>query len=422
MSRSESLNNTGNLTFMPPPERHSGTIKALDAVFAPHGLPTPDAESRRRAEPLVERIRSEIQHNGRPVDFARFMELALYAPGQGYYATSRPLFGDAGDFVTAPELSPVFAACVAEQCAQVLEVLDGGDILEAGGGSGRLAAGVLAELARRDRVPDTYYILELSGALRARQQQTLTESVPQLAGRVQWLGGFPAHKLRGVVLANEVLDAMPVSRFQIDAEGLSGIGVDWADERFVWRSLPLPVAIERLLKDRLADIELPVGYVSEVNVHAEAWVRTLADSLDAGVALLIDYGFPRREYYHPQRGEGTLMCHYRHRAHPDPLVLVGLQDITTHVEFTAIAEAGHDAGLSVLGYTTQAAFLLGNGLPQRVEASAAGDPRAHLELTRQVKKLTLPSEMGELFKVMALGRGVNTPLAGFALLDQRGRL
>jgi SAM-dependent MidA family methyltransferase len=406
-----------------PPADHSNPDAELDAVFIPGGgLPAPDAEARHRAEPLAARIRDEIRDTGRPMDFSRFMELALYAPGRGYYAAPRPKFGAAGDFVTAPELSPVFAACVAEQCAPVLDALGGGDILEAGGGSGRLAAGVLAELERLGSVPGNYFILELSAALKAQQRETLSRTVPHLLERVNWLERLPEPGLRGVVLGNEVLDAMPVSRFRIDTNGPQGMGVGWADDRFVWQSMPLPDTTRRVVEQRLAELELPVGYESEINLHAEAWVRSVAEVLDAGLMLLIDYGFPRREYYHPQRDSGTLMCHYQHRAHSDPLILVGLQDITAHVEFTAIAEAGHAAGLSVLGYTSQAGFLLGTGLPQRVEASAAGDVRQHLELSQQVKKLTLPSEMGELFKVMALGRGVDGPLAGFAVMDQRGRL
>lgn len=380
-------------------------------------LPAPSGEERAHSETLTHTIRAEIERAGGAIDFARFMELALYAPGLGYYSSGRQQFGERGDFVTAPEISPLFARCLARTCAQVLGAVPQGAILEAGAGSGVLAAGLLAELEALDALPERYLILELSTALRARQAECIQRDVPHLAARVQWLDRLPA-QFRGLVLGNEVLDAMPVARFVMTEEGPHRLGVAWAGDGFVWRLGDPDVQIAT----RVAPYALPAGYTSEVNQQAEGWVRTVGALLERGVVLLIDYGFPRAEFYHPERTQGTLMCHYRHRAHGDPLILVGLQDITAHVDFTAVAEAGVDSGLSVLGYTSQAAFLLSAGLADAVNISNAGDTRTHLALTAQVKKLTLPSEMGELFKVIALTRGVRGPLPGFTLQDRRDRL
>jgi len=382
------------------------------------GLPAPSAEEQAHSAALTERIRCEIDAHGGAIDFSRFMELALYAPGLGYYSVGRQKFGAAGDFVTAPELGALFARCLARPCAQVLTALGSADILEAGAGSGVLAADLLRELEALGNLPRNYLILELSAELRARQTQTLKLKVPHLFNRVHWLETLPAKGFRGVVLGNELLDAMPVERFRMTAAGLQQLQVGWEEHRFVWRERSADAALQR----RVDALCLPEHYTSEINLHAEAWVGSVADRLTEGVVLLVDYGFPRAEFYHPQRAGGTLMCHYRHRAHANPLMLVGLQDITAHVDFTAIAAAGCAAGLELLGYTSQAAFLLDCDLEKIMSASDPNDVRMHLALTRQVKKLTLPQEMGELVKVMALGRGLDRPLAGFRQQDRRARL
>jgi SAM-dependent MidA family methyltransferase len=345
------------------------------------------------------------------------MELSLYAPGLGYYSGGRQKFGAAGDFVTAPELGSVFARCLARQCREILEVLGGGDILEAGAGSGRLAVDLLAEFDRLGCMPGRYFILELSAELRTRQRQTVEQLAPHLAARVQWLDRLP-ERFHGIVLGNELLDALPVERFRIANHGVEQLQVGWENDHLVWKVRPA----DENIRARIVPLGLPAGYESEIGFAAEAWVRTLAEIIDAGALLLIDYGFPRREFYHPQRATGTLMCHYRHRAHADPLVLVGLQDITAHVDFTAVAAAGSAAGLDLLGYASQAMFLLGCGLDELTAASDPNDVRAHLALTTEIKKLTLPTEMGELFKVIALGRGVESPLRGFRIQDRRARL
>ncbi|HEY8553337.1 MAG TPA: SAM-dependent methyltransferase [Burkholderiales bacterium] len=382
----------------------------------PLDLPEPAPEERALSERLQALIRREIARAG-PMPFSRFMELALYAPGLGYYAAGETKFGAAGDFITAPESFPLFGRCLAQSVDEVLQQT-GGDVLEVGAGSGRLAAVLLAELASRGRLPERYWILELSADLRERQAATLAREAPAWRDRVGWLETLPAAGFRGVVVANELLDAMPVERFRVAADGIRRLCVDWRGDRFVWTETDAgPEIVERV-----APLGLPEGYVSEIGFAAEAWVRSIGERLAAGALLLVDYGFPRAEFYHPDRSDGTLMCHYRHRAHPDPFVLVGLQDITAHVDFTAIAHAGAEAGLELLGYTSQAAFLIGNGIDALVAGSNPADVRAHLALMEQVKKLTLPHEMGELYKVLALGRGLGRPLRGFALQDRRGRL
>ncbi|GBE10323.1 hypothetical protein BMS3Bbin12_00179 [bacterium BMS3Bbin12] len=396
-----------------PPRGHS-----------PPQLPIPDPETAARSAALLARVSERIAARGGPIPFAEYMELVLYAPGLGYYAGGLRKFGAEGDFVTAPEIAPLFSRCLARQCAEVLAELGGGEILEFGAGSGAMAAGILGELRGLGCEPERYGILEVSGELRARQRETLAALVPGELGRVQWLDRLPESPLRGVVLANEVLDAMPVERFRIVPDGVHELQVDREGERLIWAEGPaggrLAATVERLQQD--LPEPLAPGYSSEVNPTFEPWLAGVADVLDAGAVLLIDYGYPRHEYYHPERATGTLMCHYRHHAHSDPLILPGLQDITAYVDFTAVAQAGVDAGLRLAGYTTQAHFLLGAGLTELLADSDPTDVRRHLALTQQVKTLTLPGEMGERFKALAFTRGFDAPLAGFALRDLRDRL
>ncbi len=381
-------------------------------------LPPLNPEERGVSRRLAERIADEISRSGGAIDFSRFMELALYSPEFGYYTGGRQKFGAAGDFVTAPELGNLFARCLAHQIAEVLRGLGGGAVLEVGAGRGLLAADLLVALDALGSAPDQYYILETSAALAAQQRETLTARAPGVHQRVRWLQGWP-DRLQGVIVGNELLDAMPVQRFCITRSGARLIGVGWRDGKFVEQvhATPAPDCCEFI-----QGLELPVGYVSELHVQAQAWVRSVAEVLDAGLVLLIDYGFPMHEFYHADRGQGTLMCHYRHRAHGNPYVLVGMQDITAHIDFSAIARVAQESGLDVLGYTQQAPFLLSLGLMQIVEAETQESLAEQLALAQQVKKLTLPSEMGELFKVIALGKGIAPPLSGFRLSDHRGRL
>lgn len=388
----------------------------------PLDLPPPGAEAEAHSARLRELIVAEIAAAGGAISFARFMELALYAPGLGYYSAGAQKFGAAGDFITAPELSPLFARCVARQCAQVLRGLGQGDVLEAGAGSGALAADILAALAELDSLPEHYFILELSADLRERQQRLLRERAPQWWSRVVWLERLPAAPFRGVVLANELLDALPVHLFTFTEAGPEELLVGETGGTLQWRTAPLSDPRLRARIDAIrqeGEEDLPAGYTSEINLAAEAWLSSMADVVEMGAILLIDYGFPRREYYHPQRTGGTLMCHYRHRAHGDPLILPGLQDITAHVDFTALAEAALEVDLTVAGYTTQGAFLLATGITEQL---AAVEAEEQLRRAQEVKKLTLPHEMGELFKVMALTRGLDEPLLGFAWRDLRAKL
>ena len=352
------------------------------------------------------------------------MELALYAPGLGYYTAGTRKFGEAGDFITAPEASPLFARCLARQCRQVLEGMPAGRLLEIGAGSGVLGADLMAELEALGQLPEQYLILEVSPDLRQRQQQTLSARIPHLLNRVHWLDDLPDPGFSGLVIANEVLDAMPVHRFRWLAGQVQEAFVTWGDGRFVqiWDKalsggLQAAVAAVADSVGPLAD-----GYESEINLRARPWLHALGERVAAGVLLLIDYGYPRHEYYHPQRSNGTLMCHYRHRAHPDPYRWVGLQDITAHVDFTAAAEAGEATGLAVAGYTTQAHFLIGCGMDGILAESNPQDAATHMALMQGAKRLMLPSEMGERFKVLALARGEERPLIGFATRDLGDRL
>lgn len=365
---------------------------------------------------LIARIRDEIARAGGMIPFSRYMELALYAPGLGYYDAARGQPGARGDFVTAPELGPLFARCLARQCAPIL-LETGGDILEAGAGSGRLCVDLLTELARLDALPARYRILDASAGLREVQRETIAALPAALGDRVEWLDRLP-DRIAGVVLANEVLDAMPVEIVRVDDAGVWRMGVGVEGDAFVWRSSACDDHLAKQVSERLGGRDLPRPYITEINSLAEAWTRTIGERLQRGALLIVDYGFPRDEYYHPERARGTLMCHAAQRAHTDPLVLTGMQDITAHVDFSAIAEAGREVGLNLLGYTTQAAFLLSLGIADLV-AGDEGDARAQLAAATEIKKLTLPHEMGELFKVLALGRGIRTPLAGFRLAPRR---
>jgi SAM-dependent MidA family methyltransferase len=379
----------------------------------PAQLPAPPAEALALSERLVRLIAQEIERGGGWISFERYMTLALYAPGLGYYMAGGRKLGIAGDFVTAPEITPLYGRTLARQVSQLLQ---SGlpDVLEIGAGSGALAADVLLELERLDSVPRRYLILELSPDLRERSRDTLAARAPHLIERVAWLNGLPP-AFEGVVLGNEILDAMPVNVFQRNGGRVEELGVSLSNGRFQWAPGEAPAGV--------APSCFPTdGYRSEVQLVAQAFIRSLGGAIARGVALFADYGFPRHEYYHPQRAGGTLMCHYRHRAHDDPFFLPGLQDITTHVDFSAIAQAGREAELDILGYASQAQFLVSCGITDLLAETPADDVRAYAPLAAQAQKLLSPAEMGELFKVIALGKGVPGPLLGFALADKSSTL
>jgi SAM-dependent MidA family methyltransferase len=351
------------------------------------------------------------------MSFARYMELALYQPGLGYYTGGSTKFGGAGDFVTAPELSSLFSQTLARQVAQILDQA-GEQIVELGAGSGRMAHDLLLSLAELGALPFSYAIVELSGELRRRQRQTLDRLPQALRSRVQWLDAMP-DKIAGLVLANEVLDALPVHLIAWYDTSITERGVTWDTQRFAWADRELAAGA---LLDRALPLSPPTPYVSEISLAVPALVATLGRTLTRGALLFIDYGFGAREYYHPQRNRGTLMCHYRHRAHEDPFFLPGLQDITSHVDFTSVALAGLDCGLQLLGYTTQAHFLVNAGITDVLARTSPDNPAEYLRLASQAQKLLSPAEMGELFKVIALGRGLDAPLTGFQAGDLSGLL
>lgn len=369
--------------------------------------PAPDALAHSQA--LARHIAAVIEQAGGWIDFARYMELALYAPGLGYYSAGATKFGNSGDFITAPELSPLFAQALARQAAQILAA-SGGGILELGAGSGRLALTMLRALSQADALPERYSILELSADLRARQRTLFEREAPELLPRMQWLDALP-ERFTGLILGNEVLDALPVHLVQHSDTGWQERGVAQAGDGFVWQERPLS---EGPLLEAANALAVDGDYLTEIGLAGPALIRSLASGLARGALLFIDYGFPRAEYYHPQRGQGTLMCHYRHRAHADPFDLPGLTDITAHVDFTAVAEAGVDAGLSLLGYTSQANFLIGCGIADLLQGLSPDDP-AYMRQASALQKLMSPAEMGELFKVIAFGRGLGLPLIGFAI-------
>jgi SAM-dependent MidA family methyltransferase len=382
-------------------------------------LPLPDADALAYSAALVQRISDEINQAGGWIGFNRFMERALYAPGMGYYSGGAHKFGAAGDFVTAPELSATFAQTLAAQAAQIF-ALSAPAIIEVGAGSGRLAADLLLELEAQGALPERYAILELSGQLRARQQATLAERAPHLLERMVWLDGLPEH-FDGLVLANELLDAMPVHLVVWQDDDMEKIGSEINergvsianDGSFIWIDRPASGYLLQRAQALAVECAIPSGYLSEINLAASAWTTEWARILGRGVLLLIDYGFPRHEYYHPQRDSGTLICHYRHHSHEEPFYLPGLQDITAHVDFTAIAEAGCAAGLDFLGYTTQSSFLINCGITEILARTPADEPLRYLPLAKAAQKLISPAEMGELFKVIALGKGISEPLLGF---------
>jgi SAM-dependent MidA family methyltransferase len=385
-------------------------------------LPTLSPEEQCHSEAVAALIRTELAAAGGWISFERFMELALYAPGLGYYSAGSWKLGSGGDFVTAPEVSELFGRCVAAQCAQVLRAT-GGEILELGAGTGSLAAALLAALDALGVLPERYAILEVSGDLAARQRAHLDALAPHQRARVVWLERLPQTPLRGVILANEVADALPVRRFRLRGGTLVELGVALAPGGTLHAAEGPPDAA---LAQACAAMfgapprSLPDGYTSEVSLRVGPWVATLGECLERGIVLLCDYGLPRAHYYHAQRLAGTLRCHFRQRAHDNPFVNLGVQDITAWVDFTRVAEAASLAGLEVSGFATQAAFLLALGLERAV--AAAPDAASRARLAGEARRLVMPEEMGEAFKVMALARGHETPLEGFSLQDLRRQL
>lgn len=383
-------------------------------------LPLPSADALAHSQRLTEHLRDAIRRAGGWLSFSDFMAGLLYAPGLGYYTAGARKFGAAGDFVTAPGMTGLFGQALASQIAQIM-ALSVPQVLEIGAGTGRLAADLLLALEKQDALPERYRILDLSADLRERQQQTLAAEAPHLLARVEWLDALP-DQFSGVVVGNELLDAMPADIVVWREAGIEvrGVGLDAAGN-FAWQDRPATGALLRAAQEIAAQCALPPDFESEISLAVRAWMAEWGYRLQCGALLLPDYGFPRREFYHPQRARGTLMCHYRHHAHPDPFYLPGLQDVTVHVDFTAVIAAAHGAGLELLGYTSQGQFLLNCGILDCLAELEVGTPE-YLRAASAVGKLVMPHEMGELFKVIAIGRGIDGPLRGFASGDQSRRL
>ena len=380
-------------------------------------LPALDAAAQQHSDKLLSHVQQTIRQQGGWISFAEYMQMALYTPHLGYYSGEANKFGRGGDFVTAPEISPLFAQALANQVSQVLQET-AGNVLELGAGTGKLAAGILLRLEELGQLPQQYFILEVSANLRQRQENYLHSRLSaSLFSRLKWLDELPA-SFDGVVIGNEVLDAIPVRilTWQDQAWHERGIGFE---SRLIWQLHPLQ---DVSLVSAIKSDQLPDGYTTEVCPAAQGLIASLAAMLKRGLILMLDYGFAASEYYHPQRTQGTLMCHYQHYAHDDPLVYLGLQDITAHVDFTAMAETALQQGLTCAGYTNQAQFLINCGILQLLQQVSPEDSVRYLPMVAAVQKLLSPAEMGELFKVLVLSKGLSEPLVGFMSGDKRHQL
>jgi len=385
-------------------------------------LPQPDAVSLAHSERVRRHIKRIIVDAGGSIAFAEFMQHALYANGLGYYSAGANKFGETGDFVTAPEISPLFGKILANQVCTVLEQIPDvalRSILEIGAGSGALAVDLLQQLEALNSLPSRYFILDVSPDLQQRQLAAIESAMPHFVDKVEWLSGWPEN-LCGAIVANEVLDAMPVERFvKCDGQVVRQT-VTATDDGFAWASMPAPDILTDAVNAIEADIgqEFPDGYESEVSLGAAQWLSDLANSLQIGFVFLFDYGVSQREYYASDRCNGWLRCHFRHHAHSDPLIYPGIQDLTAWVDFTRVANAAYDSGLQIAGYVNQGQFLLQGGLMRELEDIARMPTDAQIALSQQVKLLTMPGEMGENFKCLGLSKGAIDAPELFSLSDR----
>lgn len=384
-------------------------------------LPAPDSIAQQHSEQLLTLIKHKINEAGGKITFADYMQLCLYAPGLGYYSAGSHKIGHGGDFTTAPEISSLFSRSLAHQLIDVLQQLDQGNILEFGAGSGKMAIDILQELNSKQSLPKHYYIIEASADLRQRQQNIIHKTIPELESKVVWLDSLPEN-FSGVVLANEVCDAMPVHRLHFTNDVSYERYIVNIDDQLQWSDDKLSQAD---LIDKAIEIKSFIGdteYFTEVNLAAEAWLTSLADNLQQGAVFIIDYGYPQAVYYHPQRSSGTLMCYYQQQGHDNPLVLPGLQDITAHVDFTSLAQIALDNDLEVVGFQSQADFLLAGGITALSSLNDNDDAFVMLQQTTEIKRLTLPTEMGETFKVLTLTKNLDQLLPRIKLGDRRYNL
>lgn len=363
-----------------------------------HNMPPPSAAAIQHSQKLIAHLSQLITQQHGWIGFDQYMQAALYAPGLGYYQSGNHKIGAAGDFVTAPEITPLFGQCLAEQIAPILSALDQPIIFELGAGSGKMAADILLQLQRQHTLPDAYWILEPSADLQARQKAYLTEQLPDFVTQIHWLRHLPDQDFNGLIIGNEVIDALPVKRFEVSQGEAYELGVNFDGDRFQWQRgqpLTLPVALPH-------STQWPEQFTSEINTQLPDWLASISSHLQQGVMLFLDYGYAAREYYHPERCHGTLGCYYRHCKHDDPFVYPGLQDITASVDFTALAQAAIDCDLTVAGYTTQALFLAVNKIDQLTQDGLAAHPDSNTQTLAKIRQLMLPEAMGESVKVMAL--------------------
>ena len=385
------------------------------------GWAKPEGSACSHSAAVTRYIRERIEDAGGVLPFDQYMDAVLYAPGLGYYATGTRKFGEGGDFITAPEMGPLFGQCLAHEVGPVLEMIDAPCVLEFGAGSGALAQSLIEALVASGQLPSRYCILEISPDLRERQRERLEPLAKSYGLTIEWLEQIPSEPLHGVILANEVVDAFAVTRFRVIEGRPWRAGVCIEGDGFAWDWID-DLAPDSVAAKIVRRYDLAEGYTSEVCPRADAWIDTLSHCLEQGLAIVIDYGFSAGEYYLPERSQGTLRCHYQHRAHNDPLIFSGIQDITCHVDFSALADAGQAAGFDILGYTSQEAYLLSLGLLDLAAPQPEDDEKAVLARAAEVKQLILPSQMGEAFKVMALGRNLDQKLQGFDLRDRRPSL
>lgn len=385
-------------------------------------LPEPPGDLKRHSKKLSGCIRSSMQQNGH-IPFSQFMEMTLYEPGLGYYSAGLHKLGRSGDFITSPELGSLFAACLAVQAEEIGNGLGEYSVLEVGAGTGRLAADFLNQVDP-GKAPSRYMILERSGDLKRVQKETIKKDAPAWMDRVVWLDRPPEEDWRGVLIANEVIDALAVERFRVSGEGVQQLCVKTSQSGFEWAAQAAPPELVAAVRHLEADTgtEFAEDYRSEIQLQLSAWLHSLTENLVSGLALFIDYGYPRSEFYLPERSDGTLMCHYRHQAHDNPFFWPGLQDITAWVDFTALAEAADNCGLEVEGYTSQSMFLIGCGLERILQEKMKHSDDDGMALNNEIRQLTMPGMMGERFQVMGLGRGLDREPAGFSLRDLRFRL
>ncbi len=392
-------------------------------------LPEPEVEAKKHSQLLIQRIQAACNQTNGWIRFSDYMNIALYEPALGYYSGGLQKFGQKGDFITAPEVSPLFGQCLANQIFEVIKNLQKLSdekifVVEFGAGSGVLAVDILLQLEMLACLPEKYLIIELSAELKQRQKETIKKKAAHLLKYVQWLDQLPDDVSSAIIVANEVLDAMPVEYFRITDNGTESLMIGFKNDDMVSRYIPAEQNTVEMVVSirRRSDVTFSENYISEYNPAISGWLSALENRIKNLVILLIDYGYNEKEYYHPDRTNGTLMCYYQHRAHENFFWWPGLQDITAFVNFTDVAYCAVDLGMEVSGYTTQAAFLLANGLSELHATQVTDDVQQQIKLSQQIKTLTLPSEMGDRFKVMALTKNYEEPLSGFSMLDLRNRL